>query len=279
MERLVAHRAIPEKGVLRTISSTLVAVTRRYHRNVPPTDSSSEQELRAASAPEFIKRRSDIRDTQRSSQFGYHNRKLRELIRAMVSEAGLPPNATVLDYGCADAPYRDELPDDATYVGADIAGNQWAQVTLTPDGSIPLPDGDVDLVLSTQVLEHVDDPALYLAESFRVLRPGGSLVLSTHGIMYYHRDPEDHWRWTRTGLAKVVEAAGFRVRSFHAVMGLVAACLQIIQDGTIWLLPRRLRRVYAFVMQSAISLVDRRYSEQSRVDNGLVLAVVATKPR
>ncbi len=196
----------------------------------------------------------------------------------MIAEAELPPGASVLDYGCADAPYRNELPDDAIYTGADIAGNPFGHVTLDPDGRIPLPEGEVDLVLSTQVLEHVDDPALYLSESFRVLRPGGKLVLSTHGIMYYHRDPEDHWRWTRTGLQKIVEGAGFRIVSFHGVMGLVAACLQLIQDGTIWFMPRFARRLYALLMQAAIALADRRYSNESRVDNGLVLAVVAAKP-
>lgn len=231
-----------------------------------------------SSPQRFLRRRDDIRDTKRSSQFGYHNRRMRELVRTLVAESGLPPEARVLDFGCADSPYRSELPGDADYIGADIAGNPTADVVISPEGDLPLPDNDVDLVLSTQVLEHVDDPARYLTECYRVLRPGGSLVLSTHGIMYYHRDPEDHWRWTRTGLQKTVEAAGFHVRGFRGVMGLVAAALQLLQDGTIGYLPTWLRRAYALLMQAAIAFSDRRYRNEARVDNGLILAVLASKP-
>jgi SAM-dependent methyltransferase len=223
-------------------------------------------------------RRPEQRLTTMWSPFAYHNRKIVELVRSLVDESGAAARGRVLDYGCADAPYRDELPDGATYIGADLEGNPTATVTLLPDGSLPLPNDDVDLVLSTQVLEHVDDPALYLTECFRVLRPGGKLILSTHGIMYYHLDPVDHWRWTRTGLTKTVEAAGFSVTKMRGMMGLVAAALQLIQDGTYFYLPRFLRPAYAFVMQNLIALIDRRYSEESRVNNGLILAVLATKP-
>lgn len=230
------------------------------------------------SGSRYLKRRDDIRDTSRWSQFGYHNRRLRELVRSLVEQSGITAGAKVLDYGCADAPYRSELPEGIVYVGADIAGNTVADVTLAGDGSLPLDDATVDLVLSTQVLEHVNDPGLYLSESFRVLKPGGSLVLSTHGIMYYHPDPQDHWRWTRTGLSKILESAGFEVFALRGLMGLVAAALQIIQDGTIAYLPVSIRRFYALLMQGAIAFADRRYREEARVDNGLIIATRAVKP-
>lgn len=42
--------------------------------------------------------------------------------------------------------------------------------------AIPFPDGHFDIVYSSNVLEHVADPAQVLGESLRVLRPGGRLV-------------------------------------------------------------------------------------------------------
>jgi SAM-dependent methyltransferase len=44
--------------------------------------------------------------------------------------------------------------------------------------AIPFPDGQFDIVYSCNVLEHVADPAQVLAESLRVLRRGGMLVVN-----------------------------------------------------------------------------------------------------
>jgi hypothetical protein len=132
-------------------------------------------------------------------------------------------------------------------------------------------------VLSTQVLEHVADPALYLSECLRVLRPRGRL-LSTHGIMVYHPDPVDYWRWTCAGLRRAVEDAGFEVVRFEGIMGLAATGLQLIQDATYYYLPRFLRPGFALYLQTLIAVVDRVESWGGRELNALVFAVVARKP-
>ena len=49
-------------------------------------------------------------------------------------------------------------------------------------GALPADDGSVDHVLSTWTLCTVPDPALALAEVWRVLRPGGSLNFAEHGL-------------------------------------------------------------------------------------------------
>ena len=90
-----------------------------------------------------------------------------------------------------------------------------------------------------------------------MLRPGGRMLLSTHGMFIYHPDPVDYWRWTCAGLRHVVEEAGFRVVRFEGVIGLLATGLQFVQDATYYHLPRPLRPVYAFVMQSLVALADR----------------------
>jgi SAM-dependent methyltransferase len=169
------------------------------------------------------------------------------------------------------------LPEGSTYLGGDLPGNPAADVVLDDTGRVPLPDGSVDAVLSTQVLEHVTDPDTYLAECGRLLRDGGSLLLSTHGIMYYHRDPEDYWRWTSAGLRALVERHGFLVEEQYGVLGLAAAALQLYQDATIGRVPTVLRPAYALLFQLAIRRADRRQSRQARIDNGLVIAIRATR--
>ena len=229
-------------------------------------------------SPSYLRhRRADVHAEERGSQFSYVSRQLRTAIRTLVEQADLRPGASVVDYGCGVQPYRDEIPAGATYLGADLPGNDLAELEIAADGTIPLPDASVDLVLSTQVLEHVEEPGRYLAECRRVLRLDGSLVLSTHGIMYYHRDPEDYWRWTLPGLTKLLGDHDFEVVGTKGVLALAPAALQILQDGTMWKVPRRLQRAYAFVMQAAIEFADRRYDEVNRVDNCLTLAVRARR--
>jgi SAM-dependent methyltransferase len=195
----------------------------------------------------------------------------------LVAELDLPSGATVVDYGCADMKYRDLFDDHVTYLGADLPGNPHADIEISADGTVPLPDGSVNVVFSSQVLEHAEDPTRYLAECHRMLRPGGKLLLSTHGIMVYHRDPVDYWRWTSEGLQRIVTQAGLRVVNFEGVMGLAATGLQLFQDGTSQRVPSRFRPLYFSAMQSLVAAVDRQ-SPASRAENALVFALIALKP-
>lgn len=210
--------------------------------------------------------------------FSYVAGQLELLMSELARPSALPSGARVLDYGCATQPYRSLFGPGIDYVGADIPGNPLADVELGDEGTVPLTDSSFDMVLSTQVLEHAIDPARYLSECCRLLKPGGSLVLSTHGIMYYHPDPEDYWRWTSAGLAKLVEDGGLQVADMRGVMGLAAAALQLLQWATLGHVPRRARRPYTLLMQGLIAASDRRYSEVSKVHNALVLGVKAVKP-
>jgi SAM-dependent methyltransferase len=115
----------------------------------------------------------------------------------------------VLDFGCGGSPYR-SLFGPCTYHRADLAGSGAAlDLEYGPDSLLSAPSEDYDCVLSSQVLEHVSSPLAYLAECHRVLKPGGRLILSTHGLFEDHACPYDYWRWTVFGLQSLVEEAGF----------------------------------------------------------------------
>jgi SAM-dependent methyltransferase len=200
--------------------------------------------------------------------------KLEELSR----DLRVPADGRVLDYGCADVPYRGFFPASVDYVAADLPGNPDASMFLNADGSVPCEDESFDAVLSTQVLEHVEDPGLYLHECFRAMRPGGRLLLSTHGVFVYHPDPDDYWRWTCAGLRRAVGEAGFEIERFEGVIGLLALGLQLTQDSIYFHLPRVIRPLFAFVMQSMIALADRLQGAGSKRLNASVFVLVARKP-
>lgn len=232
----------------------------------------------AASSGYLGDRRADVHHETVWSPFRHVGRQLRAATAAMVEQARLAPGEVVLDLGCADAPYR-SLFAGFEYVPADLPGNPVAELEIHPDGTVPRAGGSCGLVLSTQVLEHVPDPSAYLAEAHRLLRPGGALALTTHGIMYLHRDPTDYWRWTGDGLVRTVESAGFEVVELRGILGLVPAALQLVQDGLGAKVPRWLRKPYVGGFQALIGFTDRRTSEAARRENALVFAVLARKPQ
>ncbi|MFN0154413.1 MAG: class I SAM-dependent methyltransferase [Gaiella sp.] len=111
----------------------------------------------------------------------------------------------LLDVGCGEKPYGPLFaPFVSTHVGVDPVENPVAELR-GPIEALPVDDGSFDVVLCAQVLEHVDDPSAAARELHRVLAPGGRLLLSTHGAMVFHPAPVDHWRWTHTGVARVLE--------------------------------------------------------------------------
>lgn len=226
----------------------------------------------------FQPNRGDVRTLRRSHPLAHIIRELPARLGALSKELNCPAQGRVLDYGCADVPYRHLFPSSVEYLAADLPGNPDANLSLNPDGTVPIADGSVDVVVSTQVLEHVADPSLYLSECVRVLRPHGRLLLSTHGFMVYHPDPEDLWRWTSAGIRAAVERHGLKVVRFEGVMGLGATGLQLVQDAFLFRLPGVLRGPFAYVLQKVIAAVDRREPQESKDLNALVFALVAEKP-
>jgi hypothetical protein len=69
-----------------------------------------------------------------------------------------------------------------------------------------------DIVISTEMLEHVVDWRASLAAMMEVLVDGGLLILTTVTPGFpYHGYPEDHWRFQETDLRQIMHAAGFGV--------------------------------------------------------------------
>lgn len=89
--------------------------------------------------------------------------------------------------------------DFCRHPGTDIV----ADITDTP-----LPDGSVDLVISTGTLEHVHSEDGLLREIARILRPGGRAHIEVPFLQQYHDDPIDSRRYTLPGLQEFMQRYG-----------------------------------------------------------------------
>ena len=229
--------------------------------------------------------RGDRLHPRRSSRVHWHLTALRDAYAAAI-DAHLPgPNdrPRLLDLGCGTMPYRPLFAPrlearGGAYVGADLAGNDAADLAVAETGRVACDDGAFDVVLSSQVLEHVADPDAYLREAHRVLKPGGLLLLSTHGVWSYHPDPRDLWRWTCEGLRTLVARCGFDLLEQTGVMGPEATALQLRQDAKIRRIPPPLRPLFFRWMQGRIARADRRCPPAVRDRDACVYVVVARRP-
>jgi 2-polyprenyl-3-methyl-5-hydroxy-6-metoxy-1,4-benzoquinol methylase len=119
------------------------------------------------------------------------------LLRPVMKLAGdLPPSARVLDVGCGNGYWAglfqrrgcavvgiDPSPTGIAIARATYPAGRFEQAGIASDTLTVLEESPFDLVVSTEVIEHLYDPPSFAAGCFAALRPGGRIVVSTpfHG--------------------------------------------------------------------------------------------------
>lgn len=96
----------------------------------------------------------------------------------------------------------------------DFKAVKWININIAMESNpqvaadvcaLPIRDGCTDLVLCTETLEHLRDPLRCIHESLRILKPGGTLLLSVPFLYPVHADPFDFQRFTGDGLRAMLQ--------------------------------------------------------------------------
>jgi SAM-dependent methyltransferase len=119
----------------------------------------------------------------------------------------------LLDVGCGTMPYRSFFLEASEYHGLEIdqpRNRSNPNVTHWYDGVLfPLGDELYSGVICSQVLEHTFMPELLLSEIYRVLEPGGRLLLTIPFFWPEHEQPYDSQRFTSYGIIDRLQKVGF----------------------------------------------------------------------
>lgn len=137
----------------------------------------------------------------------------------------------VLDVGCGQKPYMGML-SVASYTGLEIDtpdNRRSKRADAFYDGTrFPFGDGEFDSVLCNQVLEHVFEPDLFVAELQRVLKPGGTLVLTVPFVWDEHEQPYDYARYSSYGLRHLLCKHGFSLEEEIKTLPNIAVLHQLL---------------------------------------------------
>lgn len=169
---------------------------------------------------------------------------IEDAVRAFA--AALPAGVRVLDAGAGEGQYVHYFARHR-YCGVDLAvgdaawnyGRLDAIADLT---ALPLRAGAFDAAIHIVTIEHLREPGRALAEIARTLAPGGVFLVAAPHEWEVHQAPHDYFRYTRYGLAYLLDAAGFdqlEIRPSGGYFRLLARRLlnglQFFTGGVRWL--------------------------------------------
>jgi SAM-dependent methyltransferase len=185
----------------------------------------------------------------------------RRLLHAQIEQlAASLEHGTVLDIGCGSRPYRNLFRAE-TYLGVDLprAHGRGQGPDVAYDGTaLPFALASVDHALMTEVLEHVFEPERLLGEVHRVLRPGGTLLLTVPFSWDEHEQPFDYARYSSFGIRSLVTRCGFSVAHVHKNGNAPSTLLQLLSsyvDSTVRRRHVLLRMLVTAVVCAPILLV------------------------
>jgi len=147
--------------------------------------------------------------------------------------------STVVDIGAGKAPYKKFI-NCEKYILVDLEKRGQDEIVVSDlNKRIALSDGVADLVICTEVLEHLKNPQIALNEIYRILKPKGVLILTTPMTWELHEPPNDFFRFTKFGLEYLLKQAGFtKVVTKPSNNYLCTLCqLSVMKMGNVLLAP------------------------------------------
>ncbi len=137
----------------------------------------------------------------------------------------------LLDLGCGPRPYMHlYAPYCDKTIGADLPDSPFPKNKVDiycAATKIPLENESVDFILSTEVLHDMPEPIDMLAEMHRILKIGGTILITTPFVVPIVDGKYDHYRYTKYGLEYLLSKSGFEVLDIIPVSDVIGAMITL----------------------------------------------------
>lgn len=131
-----------------------------------------------------------------------------------IGELGAHITGKTLDIGCGNKPYISLYASDE-YIGLEIdtpENRERKNAEYYYDGEqFPFADASFNSVVANEVFEHVFNPTQFLNEIARILKPGGTVLMTMPFVWDEHEQPYDFARYSSFGIRSLLEQHGFSV--------------------------------------------------------------------
>lgn len=145
----------------------------------------------------------------KADQWGAWRSSNFEHIRKVLAEYS--PHSKILDLGAGNSPFKKYINKNTcpNLISTDFGLFEMIDVTADLNENIPFKSDYFDVVIISNVLEHLVEPQQILKECFRILKPGGVVIGQTPFLMGLHDEPYDFYRYTKYSLKRLLDIAQF----------------------------------------------------------------------
>lgn len=151
----------------------------------------------------------------------------RIILREQVIKHSSYITGKTLDVGAGEGGRYKGLFPCTEYITMDVDKNAGVDIVGRAE-KIPLADASVDSIVCTQVMEHLNLPFDAVKEFYRILKPGGHILVTAPQMNELHEEPNDFFRYTKFGLLSMFEKVGFNTIKYEQRGGFFTTRAQIL---------------------------------------------------
>lgn len=180
-------------------------------------------------------------------------------------------NGRVLDLGAGSAKYREIILKKASeYRSCDAVKNEDID-DVCDVLNLPYSAESFNTVISTQVIEHVNNPYRMAEQIYKVLKPGGKIIVTAPFLILKHSDPGDYFRFTAGGLLEVFKQSGFTIIESGCYGGFFMVLSEMIHFSFFNPYSHRSSRLMGFIEKIA-KILDKIFTAKTIYANSFVVA-------